>query len=227
MGSETLNCVLLGSNSDIAKAITPMLESDGYSIRKWSRGTKLRPEGNWDLCIITLGMVKPVGLWHDVDVEHWKETIYSNLTLPFELLRKIWPEHNPGSTVIWFSGSNPNAIMSGYSAYNTSKMAVLKLIEQLDAETSDCKFVALGPGVTDTKIHKATIEEQWPNPRLERAWKDGSFTPMENIYKTLRWCLEQSKEVIGGRNICVSDLPLMWPESLKDSTNMFKLRRVE
>lgn len=234
------SCILLGSKSDIAKAILPMLEKE-YQVYPWSReddknnppkyyGDRGLPMHNWDLLMITIGRVAPVGLFADVDFDEFDTCVRSNLLLPALLLRHLLPLRNRGATVIWFAGSNPQTIMPGYSAYNTSKMAVLKLVEQLDAETPDCKFIALGPGVCSTKIHSATILQNWPNPRLTRALKDGSFTKMEDVYKTIQWCIAQSKEVVGGRNICVSDMDYRHGNlafNLTNDESMFKLRRNE
>lgn len=222
-----MNCIILGSNSDIAKAITPMLD---YEVTGWHRGQKVDwPE--WDLLIITLGTVAPVGLWHDVEQYHWAECLYSNLTLPFQKLRSVWSKRRPNATVIWFAGSNPQKIMDGYSAYNTSKMAVLKLVEQLDHETPDCKFVAFGPGYVKTKIHDATLKANWPNERIARGDAGNS---MEAVYQAMMWCVDQPKSVVGGRNIAVSDfgwvngfIPDATESRLKQFPDYLKLRRNE
>lgn len=223
-------CILLGSDSDIAKAITPMLKADGWDVSCWARFGKI-PANRWSLVIIALGRVAPVGMWEATMGREWEECVESNLLLPLRLLRSIWPMRLEDARVCWFGGSNPQMIMDGYSAYNVSKMAVLKAVEQLDHECPDCTFFALGPGVTDTKIHRATREANWPNPRLERADRDGSFTPMEKIYATLKWCADQPKSVVGGRNICVSDLDHHGGDELAEFLQMndecFKLRRVE
>jgi len=213
-----MNAIILGANSDIAKAITPMLESDGYKLDMWSRSHPLPLFIQWDLLVIAIGRVAPVGKWWEARESDWAECIESNLMLPFRLLQQLWEYRNPDATVIWFAGSNPNHIMDGYSAYNTSKMAVLKLVEQLDHESTDCKFVALGPGYVKTKIHRATLEANWPNERIARG-DDGNS--MEDIYEVMRWCIEQRKTYVESRNICVSDLGKMI------TGDFGKLRRIE
>lgn len=218
-----MNCILLGSNSDIAKAIKPMLEADGYTVHGWAREQEL-PSVVWDLLIITIGKVAPVGLWHEQGHEKWDECVRSNLLLPLKLLRRLWNLRKPNATVIWFAGSNPQKIMDGYSAYNASKMAVLKLIEQLDHETPDCKFVAFGPGYAKTKIHEATLKANWPNERIATG-DDGNS--MGDIYKAMKWCIDQPKKIVGGRNICVSDLNKVVPNWTWADTPFGKLRRVE
>jgi hypothetical protein len=86
------------------------------------------------------------------------------------------------------------------------------------------KFFALAPGYVRTKIHKATLETNWPNERIARG-DDG--TSIEKIYDCLKWCIGQPKEVVGGRNICVSDMRETLAEELKANPSMFKLRRIE
>ena len=210
--------IILGANSEIATAITPMLEADGYKLHLWSRSHPLPLFIQWDLLVIAIGRVAPVGNWWELREADWMDCIESNLLLPFRILQQLWEYRNPDATVIWFAGSNPQKIMDGYSAYNTSKMAVLKLVEQLDHESPDCKFVAFGPGYAKTKIHQATIDANWPNERIARGDNGNS---MEDIYEVMMWCVGQSKIAVGGRNICVSDMGKMI------QGDFGKLRRVE
>ena len=217
-------CTILGGDSDIAKGLMPLLTD--YKVSTWARDQEL-PYVRWDLIIVAIGKVAPVGLWESQGNERWDECIRSNLLLPAKLLRRLWHLRNPDAKVCWLAGSNPNAIMPGYSAYNTSKMAVLKLVEQIDAESPDVTLFALGPGITDTKIHNATKEEAWPNPRLDRAMIDKSWTKIEDIYACLKWCIDQTKEVVGGRNICVSDGVDFLAVELANKPSLFKLRRDE
>jgi NAD(P)-dependent dehydrogenase (short-subunit alcohol dehydrogenase family) len=220
------NCIILGSNSDIAKGLEPLLAKD-YRILKWSRGQSL-PLEDWDLVVCCIGSVAPVGLWHSVDEVQWLHSIESNLITPFRLLQKLWPTHKPGASVCFMAGSNPQMIMDGYSAYNTGKMALLKLVEQLDHETPDAKFFALGPGTILTKIHQATTKAGWDNPKLDAALANPGdmLEQIERVHDCLMWCVAQEKRVIGGRNICVSDAyGKALVESLWDDNWKYKLRR--
>ncbi|HEX7953962.1 MAG TPA: SDR family NAD(P)-dependent oxidoreductase, partial [Burkholderiales bacterium] len=194
------NALVLGSNSDIMQAVTPMMQADGWTVEGWKRDQDL-PLLVWDVCIIAIGQVAPVGLWHDLGND-WERCVRSNLFVPLHLLKRVWyRRRKTASTVIWFAGSNPQKIMPGYSAYNAAKMAVIKLVEQMDAETPDCRFIAFGPGYVKTKIHRATLEANWPNERIARG-DDGHS--MEAVSEAMKWCIEHREEA-GGRNICVSD----------------------
>lgn len=221
-----MNAILLGSKSDIGKGLAALLLKNGWSVEGWARGEPM-PRSRFDLCLIAIGAIAPVGIWHEQRDYEWENCVWSNVIRPITLLRYIWPQHNSRCAVCFLAGSNPNTIMDGYSAYNIGKMALLKAVEQLDHETPDARFFALGPGTVLTKIHKAS--ESWPNPKLEAARAENKSTPIERIYECLMWAIKQPKEVIGGRNLCVSD---MWEtgflgEWLKRNQEKFKLRRAE
>lgn len=218
---------MLGSDSDIAKGLAPLLEADGWIIEGWQRGLTWPVGERWDLAIVALGRVAPVGHWTQADDSDWDRTMDANVLLPIRLLRHIWARRNPGASVCCLAGSNPNMIMPGYSSYNISKMALLKAVEQIDAESPDAKIFALGPGIVLTKIHEPTLVAGWHNPKLVLAMHEKRSVPFPLIYQCLRWCIDQPKDVIGGRNLCVSDA---WDRTylskwLESNPNLFKLRR--
>jgi NAD(P)-dependent dehydrogenase (short-subunit alcohol dehydrogenase family) len=217
-----MKALILGSKSEIASDLQIRLMDDGWAVRGWHRGSKSLPQSKWNLCLIAIGQVAPVGYWWELGDE-FNECVYSNVLTPLSLLKRVWGLREKAATVCFFAGSNPQKPMAGYSAYNLGKMGLLKLVEQLDMETPDAKFVALAPGYVPTKIHRATIEKGWQNERIDR----GGGTPLPEIYKTLKWIIKQPKEVVGGRNICVSDIRPDLDKRLKENLSMFKLRRVE
>lgn len=220
-------CILLGDRSDIAKALIPFLQADGWTVHGWNRDSTL-PEDRWDLFLCAIGRVAPVGNWWEQRRDDVEDCVNSNLLLPLELLRIFWPIRNPDASVCMMGGSNPQKIMDGYLPYNISKMALLKAVEQIDHESPDCKVFALGPGFyRKSKIHNATLAANWPNERIARG-DDGM--PIERIWQCLKWCIAQSKETVGGRNICASD---DWESDqyianrLVGNPDLFKLRRIE
>ena len=233
------NCIILGDRSDIAQGLRPLLEQDGWNIRGIGRSLShlLSSIQNWDLLLCCMGKVSPVGLWNMLNwhSEEIDITVQSNLLVPIDRIAAIWNKHNPGASICFLAGSNPNMIMPGYFAYNVSKMALLKAVEQMDAETPDAKFFALGPGTIITKIHKATLDAGWDNPKLKAALDRGEDKPeivqakIARVYECLKWCIAQPKEVIGGRNICVSDpWDQGWLERwLKANPDLYKLRRMQ
>lgn len=220
------HCVLLGDRSAIAKALLPFLVADGYTVSGWNRESVL-PRDKWDLFLCALGRVAPVGNWWEIDWEEAEKCASANLSLPLTGLKALWKYRKPDASACFMAGSNPQKIMSGYLHYNWSKMALLKAVEQIDHESPDCKVFALGPGYyRDSPIHDATLKANWPNERIARG---DAGTPIERIWGCLKWCIEQPKNVVGGRNITASD---HWDtpelaERLAANTSMFKLRRAE
>lgn len=222
------NCIILGARSDIAQRLKPFLEFAGWTIHEWVRDQEL-PRVSWKLVICAIGKIDPVGLWWQQGEDRWESCIRSNLFIPIKLLRRLWPHREKDAIVCFFAGSNPNMIMDGYSAYNIGKMALLKAVEQLDHESQDAKIFALAPGIVLTKIHEPTLKTKWPNMKLKSAIEHNKSVSIERIYRCLEWCIKQPKEVVGGRNICVSD---HWDEGfierfLRNNPHLWKLRRYE
>jgi len=222
-----MKVLILGDKSDIAKGISSLMSKDGWAIQGWNRDTPdnhFRYFDQWDVLLVCVGRVSPVGMWQDQSITQVVDCLYSNLILPLQLVQRAWGRRGESPSVCFMAGSNPQKIMSGYTAYNVGKMGLLKLCEQLDFETPEAKFFALGPGYVQTKIHRATLDAGWKNERIQR----GGSTPIETIYDCLKWCLKQPKEVVGGRNICASD-PYgdELAQRLSSDPSLFKLRRVQ
>ena len=225
-------CILLGDRSDIAKALLPQLVADGWTVHGWNRDGVFLPVVQWDLFLCAIGRVSPVGPWHKQSRDDIAGCVNSNLLLPIELLRVLWPKRNKGASVCMMAGANPNHPMDGYLAYALGKMALLKFVEHADQESQDTKIFAVAPGyVRDSKIHAPSLEAmrlgKVKNYRIERG---DAGTPIERIHKTIMWAVSQDKAVIGGRNLCASD---DWDtnqnlaDELRSDNSKFKLRRIE
>ena len=229
-----MNCLILGDHSEIAQGLQTRLIADGWNVQGWNRNSREKNYQRWDLLLCAIGSVAPVGHWAKVSPEAWSKSVSDNCLLPIRLLQTAWALHNPGASICFLAGANPNRAGPNYSAYYTGKMALLKAIETIDAETPDAKFFALAPGIVFTKIHQPTYDSGIVNPGLEERKSKGG-TPIQDIYDALQWCLTEPKSSVGGRNICVSDLCLghdayqddILGESLIDNPSKFKLRRVE
>lgn len=229
------SCILLGGNSEIGLHLATFLKHDRWDVFRWQRGQMhyFRVKGEqpcWDLALIPIGTVAPVGLWHDVD--DWGGGVNVNLIRPVTILNAFWESRAPGASVCFFAGANPNATMPGYSSYAAGKMGLLKACEWMDAETPNVKFFALAPGIVHTKIHKPTVAARWNNEKLQASYRENRQTPYQKIYDCLQWCVRQPKSVVGGRNICVSDSDDWANETalakeLEADTSLFKLRRQE
>ncbi len=204
------HCIILGDNSDIAKRLRGLFVLDDWTISGWHRKGRM-PTDRWDLILSCIGNLQPVGHWSTC--HGWSGSVIDNLVMPFVALQNLWEFRKPNAAVCFMAGSNPNQPHIDHSAYYVSKMGIIKLAEVMDAETPDTKFFSLGPGYVKTKM---TTNE-----------RERESTPIPKIYECLKWCLEQPKEIIGGRNVCVSD---SWGDELTGRLAdecTFKLRRFE
>ncbi len=65
------------------------------------------------------------------------------------------PSRKPDSTIISVNAGSiqvPGPFSAGFSAYNSSKFAVLKMFEILAAETPDVHVMSMHPGVGTCRI---------------------------------------------------------------------------
>lgn len=232
-----MNCIILGSNSDIAKGLIPYLEKDGWTIQGWNRSIPYPPEVNtWNLCISAIGRVSPIGPWSEIayhdhgecvggaaDIHGLSGTLESNLVLPLQIVSRIWQKRVPKATVCFLAGPNPNKPLEHHFAYYVAKMALLKAVEAMDME-SDATVFSLGTGFVKTKIHEPTLDAG-----IDLSGK--VEVSIERVYACLKWAISQPKNVMGGRNLHVGD---PWDKGhyflasrLAVHSELYKLRRAE
>ena len=187
----------------------------------------------WDCMLIASGAVFPIGQFELLCMSEWKKSLQINLIGPLEFLHEMLRIKNKGSTVIFFSGSGTNNAPLNYSAYTTSKIALIKACELLDAEISDTKFSIIGPGIVDTKIHEPTIESKDKFPesyeKLLGAKNLGTCTPISDILDCCDWIISSTKEIVGGKNFSVKHdnwkNKEIFEKFLAENNNRMKLRR--
>ena len=234
------NVTVLGSKSDICEDLAERFLRDSWQVSLWHRNATL-PLMPWDLILVGIGVLEPIGKFFDLEADEWEACVSSNALLPLRLLRRLWKYRRPGASVCFFSGAGVSQKARTYSAYSASKLMLMKMTELLDDEEADTKFFILGPGMVRTKIQGQTVRagERAANHARILQFMDtgdpahGTGTDPERIYKCLRWCMAQTKAVIGGRNIYVpSD---GWDkgrdgaelaEALDGHKSLFKLRRL-
>lgn len=230
-----MKIVILGGRSTIGSELSVRFVTDGHEVLTWSRN---EPWANWeykgwDVVIITIGSMIPIGRFFKTDKTEWEQAFINNLFYGLRLLRDIYQYKRPGASVVFFGGPNPNIATKNYSAYTASKVALTKLVECLDEEEdndseADCKFMILGPGKVKTKIQNQTIEaghkagENYQ--RVKEFMKSGKSTSHDEVYEFVKTCISYPKELIGGRNISIRD---DWKNFRKVGYNKFKLRRSE
>lgn len=165
----------------------------------------------WDVLVICPASLEPVGLFAEVVIKEWEDSIRLNFTNQMNFIHQLLPSRRIGSPlgscVLFFSGGGINDAPTHYSAYTVSKIATTKMAEILDVEVPDTRFVSIGPGWVDTKIHDQTIKagsKAGPNyDRTVKKIEKKDFTPMEQVLDCCNWIINTPKKIVGGRNFNV------------------------
>lgn len=255
------SAMILGIDSGIGSYLATRLEEDGWNLFATTRrqgGLKsekiLRCDFGssnsidqciaeiskmgvkFELIIIAVGTMNPIGKFEDVDADEWENGFYTNFFGPLRFLRGIRNRLDLESTplILTFAGGGINSAPTNYTAYTLSKVILTKSIELLASEWSNVKLISLGTGWIDTKIHTQTLAAKMSagenyDKTLLRI-NQGNFVPIERIYQFLIWAIQQDSEAVSGRNFSLVDDP--WNDnsnslitSLKQNPHKFKLRR--
>jgi NAD(P)-dependent dehydrogenase (short-subunit alcohol dehydrogenase family) len=134
---------------------------------------------------------------------------------------------------MFFAGMGSNDVTANYSAYITSKIMLIKMCEQLNKEAGDLNIFVIGPGFLRTKIIQETLragDVAGANYQKTLDFLDKPSTSLDDIFAHINWCMEQGREVSGGRNFSTVHDP--WrdngsdlAEQLCGDPDMFRLRR--
>jgi len=146
----------------------------------------------WDVLISCIGNVKPIGSFFDLIPGEWKNGVELNATSLFSVLPGLCEKRNLYSSVFFLAGAGTNSALPNYSAYVVSKILLIKMCEQLDAETY-LKVCVVGPGMVKTKGHQDTLEagERAGHNfvKVKEFLETGEGTSMKKIFDCSRWCM--------------------------------------
>ena len=109
--------------------------------------------GSIDILVNGAGIYGPIGPSHEVDLDHWRKTYEVNVFGAFFMFHEVAPEmiKNGGGKIINFSGGGDGPLPR-FSAYNSSKAAIVRLTETLAEEVKDYKIAinCIAPGPVNT-----------------------------------------------------------------------------
>ncbi|HVI85008.1 MAG TPA: SDR family NAD(P)-dependent oxidoreductase, partial [bacterium] len=117
--------------------------------------------GRLDVLVNAAGVLGPIGSLWDVAAEEWLRTIHVNLYGTFLCCRAALPRMiaQRRGKVINFSGGGATSPFPQFTAYGSSKAAVVRLTETLAEEVSpfNIQVNAIAPGMVDTSIHDEVL----------------------------------------------------------------------
>jgi NAD(P)-dependent dehydrogenase (short-subunit alcohol dehydrogenase family) len=118
----------------------------------------LREFGRIDVLVNSAGILGPIGPLIENDVEQWIETIKVNLIGTFLCCRAVLPimVKQCGGKIINLSGGGAAYPQPRFSAYATSKAAVVRFTETLAQELKEfnVQVNAIAPGALNTRLQE-------------------------------------------------------------------------
>ena len=117
--------------------------------------------GKIDILVNAAGIYGPIGSSLDVDFDKWKQTFEINVFGTFNLMQRVLPimiKKGRGK-IINFSGGGDGPFPR-FSAYNSSKAAVVRLAETMAAEVKDyhIDINAIAPGPVNSRFLQQALE---------------------------------------------------------------------
>ena len=117
--------------------------------------------GKIDILVNAAGIYGPIGSSIDVNFDKWKQTFEINVFGTFNLMQRVLPimiKKGRGK-IINFSGGGDGPFPR-FSAYNSSKAAVVRLTETMAAEVKDyhIDINAIAPGPVNSRFLQQALE---------------------------------------------------------------------
>ena len=192
-------------------------ESQVVELFRWIRGQA----GALDALIICAGGFGAIGLVQETDSEAWWATLRSNVLGTYLMAKHGLPllERGRRPRILTFSGGGAFGTFPRYSAYATSKAAVVRLTECLADELGARGIAvnAIAPGMVLTEIHQATLKagperagaEQYE--RTKAAMAQGGVS-MAVPVACVRFLLSREADGLTGKTIAANFDPWRAPE---------------
>jgi len=185
------------------------------------------------------GVYGPIGKTTDVDMDKFTETININFLGTVYMCNMIAPlmKNNGHNKIINFSGGGAASPFPHYSAYATSKVAIVRFTENLSMELGDDGYDinCIAPGFVITRLHNNTIEVGpdsagrafFENTRKQI--KDGGITPEKAAELTI-FLLSDDSNGINGKFLSAPWDPWqdkIFQEKLREDNDLATLRRID
>lgn len=254
------NALIVGIDSELGKSIGFHLRDSGWSVYGTTRRKELVSESifyleasnsdtinhstdsfmqiasDWDLLIIAIGMLNPIGKITEVDFSQWRNSFNVNFVNQLFLIRIMLeksaslPKRN--RKVLTFAGGGTNSAPENFSAYTLSKIALIKATEILAAEYPFFTFLSLGTGWMKSAIHEQTLlagkNAGLAFEETKRRLENDDFGDSSKLLQFLDWYISCTDQEITGRNIALQGDDWESPDfakQLTSSKDSFKLRR--
>ena len=151
----------------------------------------------FDAVIHNAAQLGPMGRALDIPIRGWRETFDVNFFAALEITRLVLPFCRNKAGFIFFSGGGAVTAKPSVGPYALSKLALVKLAEQLALEYPEFRFYAIAPGAVDTAIFKEHYKRSGGSiPR---------FTDFDEIDRLIGVFISDRQGRLNGRLVHVRD----------------------
>jgi NAD(P)-dependent dehydrogenase (short-subunit alcohol dehydrogenase family) len=212
--------------------------SDVNAVEVFSGWTK-NQLGSIDGLVNCAGVYGPIGKSTIVDLHEFKQAIEINFLGAVYMCSKFAPliKSDTNRKIINISGGGAASPFPNYSAYATSKVALVRFTENLSLELGDDRFDinCVAPGFVVTRIHKKTLEagrnlagEKFYRGTEDQIEKGG--VPPEKAADLVSYLLSSGSDGITGKFLSAPWDP--WQNSefqdlLRSDADVATLRRID
>lgn len=239
-----MNIVIVGASRGIGSELSAWLTTEGHNVFRLSRSTGFDARNRRQISDLREKLAKD---WTHIDAliccaaRHgpiekamlsngdWIQAVADNLActlIPIQVFgRMLRLSHDP--KVICFSGGGATKGRPMFSAYASSKCAVVRLVETIALEEPWLDINAVAPGAIETALTQEVLKHaQVPANELEEAHGAQKHREirLQRLYALIQWLLSPEANGISGR--LVSAQHDDW-EALADQPNAGYLRRTE
>ena len=114
-----------------------------------------------DIAVAAAGALGPIGPLSTADIFEWERTIRVNLLGAFHLCRAVVPHmlRQRRGKIVLLAGGGGSTPLPQFSAYASSKAAIVRLTETLADEVRDAgvHVNAVAPGLVDTRLLRKVV----------------------------------------------------------------------
>lgn len=255
-----LQALIVGHDSELGRMIGDHLENLGWSVFGTTRRTNqvnhnrfyldasdprsisiaanefMECAKDWDLLVVAIGVLNPLGKISEVNFEQWRQSIEINFVSQVDVIQEMVGRVSklPAKSrkVLTFAGSGTNSAPVNFSAYTLSKIALIKATEILAIEHPETIFLSLGTGWMRSPIHQQTLLAGElagaAYSETKRRLEENEFGDPIQLKEFIDWYLAVNDSRISGRNIALQGdtwTDENFLDSLTSSDDSFKLRR--
>jgi 3-oxoacyl-[acyl-carrier protein] reductase len=157
-----------------------------------------------DVLVNNAAIAGPIGRAWENDWQEWQRTVQVNLLAPVALCLLAIPWMRPGGAIVNVSGGGAASPRPNFSAYGTTKAALVRFTETLAQEAAELgiRVNAIAPGVMLTdmleEVLRAGPESAGQDYHFVREQQQKGGQPLENAAALACFLASQESEGITG-----------------------------